>query len=167
MTYVQTLLRLQQTLHLNQRQLAELLGCSSRTIIRHYKSRSGFFLASQYERLARSVHPHDRVFAAELAAGAGHTLVSLGLEPPPVPPAALPAPAAARGPSSRYLVDSVVCAAAEAMQTSPHLMRLALKAAFQRTIALGLTADDVLQGMASEPVPKTAAKGKASSPRDT
>jgi AcrR family transcriptional regulator len=158
MTYIQTLLRLQQTLHLNQRELAELLGCSSRTIIRHYKSRSGIFLASHYQMLAKAVHPHDRAFAAELAAGAGHTLVSLGLEAPPSPAAVRAAP------SPRYMVDSVVCAAAEAMQTSPHLMRLALTAAFQRTVALGLTADDVLKGMAPEPLPKAAVKGKAASP---
>jgi hypothetical protein len=54
-------------------------------------------------------------------------------------------------PSARHLVDSVVCAAAEAMQTPPHVMRPALVAAFERAIALGMTADDVLKAMAEPP----------------
>jgi transcriptional regulator with XRE-family HTH domain len=132
-----TLMRLQQTLRLNQKELAKLLGCSSRTVIRYYRG-SGVLLPSTYQRLARAVHPHDPAFAAELAASAGQTLVSLGLEP------AAPARPA---PTARHLVDSVVCAAAEAMQASPHAMRPALVAAFERAIALGMTAEDVLRGM--------------------
>jgi hypothetical protein len=151
-----TLLRLQRTLHLNQRELAELLGYSSRTISRYYRG-GGTLLPSTYERLAAAVHPHDRAFAAELAAVSGKTLAGLGLErpppppSPPVPPRPLPTP--------RHLVDSVVCAAAEAMQTAPHTMRPALTAAFERVIALGMTAEEALAGMTPEPP----ARRKASS----
>jgi transcriptional regulator with XRE-family HTH domain len=157
MALEQTLIRLQDTLHMNQRELAALLGCSTRTVIRYYHG-GGMLTAGTYQRLARAVHPHDRVFAAELAALEGHTLISLGLElpaPPPPPPA--PPVAMRPTPSSRHMVDSIVCAAAEAMQTPPHVMRPALTAAFERASALGMTAEEVLKGMAVEP----AAKGKA------
>jgi hypothetical protein len=46
------------------------------------------------------------------------------------------------------MVDSIVCAAAEAMQTAPHVVRPALVAAFERANALGMTAAEVLRGMA-------------------
>jgi transcriptional regulator with XRE-family HTH domain len=139
---------LQETLQVNQKELAKLLGCSSRTVIRYYRG-GGTILPTTYERLARAVHPHDRDFAVELAANAGHTLVTLGLEPPPPPPAPPSPPIPVRpAPSSRHMVDSIVCAAAEAMQTAPHVVRPALVAAFERANALGMTAAEVLRGMA-------------------
>ena len=153
----QTLLRLQHTLHLNQKELGSLMGCSSRTIIRYYHG-GGVILPTTYESLAKAVHPHDRAFAAELAATAGQTLVSLGLETPPAPPS--PPVPVRPSPSSRHMVDSIVCAAAEAMQTPPHVMRPALTAAFERAFALGMTAEEVLKGMPAEP-PAKGAKGKA------
>ncbi|HEY5242723.1 MAG TPA: helix-turn-helix transcriptional regulator [Polyangiaceae bacterium] len=135
-----TLLRLQRTLHLNQRELAQLLGYSSRTISRYYRG-GGFLLPTTYEKLAATVHPHDRAFAAELAASAGKTLVDLGLESSRSP----------AGPTPRHLVDSVLCAAAEAMQTPPHTMRPALTAAFERVLALGMTVEEALAAMTPEP----------------
>jgi hypothetical protein len=160
MALEKTLIRLQDTLHMNQRELAALLGCSTRTVIRYYHG-GGMLTAGTYQRLARAVHPHDRVFATELAALEGHTLVSLGLElpPPPPPPPSPPAPVRP-SPSSKHMVDSIVCAAAEAMQTPPHVMRPALTAAFERAFALGMTAEEVLKGMAAEPAAK-GTKGKA------
>jgi len=125
--------RLQTTLKVNQKELAALLGCSTRTVMRG----GGFVLSSTYESLAAAVHPLDPAFAAELAASAGKTLVELGLERAPGQP------------SARHLVDSIVCAAAEAMQTPPHTMRPALVAAFERAIALGMTAEDVRHGLAT------------------
>jgi hypothetical protein len=139
------LYRLQQTLRINQKQLAELLGCSPRTIIRYYDRGTTVFLPSQYENLARAAHPIDRALAAEMAGYAGKTLVDLGLESPPAPPAP-PAPERT-APSSKHLVDSVVCAAAEAMQTPPHAMRPALVAAFERAVALGMTMEGVIEGL--------------------
>lgn len=146
MTIQPTLLRLQSTLKLNQRELAALLRVSPRTIIRYYQ-RGGVLAPSDYERLAVRVHPHDAAFAAELAAVVGKSLVDLGL--------AAPAPEE-RGPSTKHLLDSVVCAAAEAMQVSPHLVRPALVAALERALALGMTADEVLSGLAPEPAAKSA-----------
>ena len=152
MGLAKTLIRLQDTLHMNQRELAGLLGCSTRTVIR-YLHGGGILLPSTYERLARAVHPHDRAFATELAANGGYTLVSLGLEQPPSPPSPPVPPRPV--PTSKHLVDSIVCAAAEAMQTPPHAMRPALMAAFERAFALGMTAEEVLKGMTPP------AKGKA------
>ena len=40
-------------------------------------------------------------------------------------------------PTPTHLLDSVVCVAAEAMQTTPQAMRPGLKAAFERVVALG------------------------------
>jgi hypothetical protein len=54
----------------------------------------------------------------------------------------------------------VVCAAAETMQVSPHVVRPALVAAFQRSIALGLGTDAVLAGLS--PIPSTKVPPKAS-----
>jgi hypothetical protein len=142
-----TLLRVQKTLPVTQKGLARLLGCSSRTVIRYYQ-RGGVLLPGAYERLATACHPHDPAFAAELAALAGKTLVELGLEPPPPPPP--PPPPRLVATSSRHIVDSVVCAAAEAMQTTPQAIRPALKAAFQRAMALGMGAEEVLRGMGDE-----------------
>jgi transcriptional regulator with XRE-family HTH domain len=149
----ETLLRVQWALNLNQKELARLMGCSSRTIIRYYK-RGGALAPATYANLATACHPRDVALAAHLAQQAGETLISMGLETPPASVADL-LPPSPRGPapSARYLVDSVVCAAAEAMQTPPHVMRPALVAAFERAIALGMTADDVLKGMV-EPVKK-------------
>jgi hypothetical protein len=150
------LARTQLALHMSQRELGELMGCSRRTIIR-YMSSGAVLVPATWEKLARACHPHDRDLAAELATRAGQTLIGLGLEKPPAPPAAPPAPPpppARPAPSSRHLVDSVVCAAAEAMQTPPHTMRPALVAAFQRAVALGMTMEGVIEGLG-------ATKGKA------
>jgi hypothetical protein len=127
---------LQKTLHLTQKGLADHLGCSARTIMRGGPT----FIASTYARLAADVHPHDRAFAAELAAAAGTTLVGLGLESP-----------VNRGPTPAYLADSILCAAAEAMHVPPGTMRPALVAALERIVALGMTAEEVLKGMAEPP----------------
>jgi transcriptional regulator with XRE-family HTH domain len=143
------LARIQTSLHMSQRELGEIMGCSRRTVIR-YMSGGATLLPGTWEKLARVCHPGDRDLAAELATRAGHTLLSLGLEKPPAPPAAPPPPAPAPvrpAPSSRHLVDSVVCAAAEAMQTPPHVMRPALIAAFQRAAALGMTMEGVIEGL--------------------
>ena len=158
----ETLFRVQKALKVNQKRLAEILQCSPRTVIRYYQ-RGGFLLPSKYEKLATLCHPHDRALAAELAARAGKTLIDLGLERPPPPPLPPPAPAPPPRPAHapRHLVDSIVCAAAEAMQSPPHAMRPALTAAFERAIALGMTAEDVLKGMAAEPMAKAKGKGSA------
>lgn len=133
--------RVQGTLRLNQKELADLIGCSARTVIRYYK-RGGHLAPVSYERLARACHPQDPALAAELATLAGKTLASLGLEPPAV---LLPSPTSTVSP--RYLADSIVCAAAEAMQAPPNAMRPALLAGLERAAALKMSVEDVLQAL--------------------
>ena len=155
LTGSQLLIALQDTLRLNQRELAELLGVSPRTVSRNY--RSGMTLLPQTcERLARTCHPHNRALAVELAARAGKTLVDLGLEAPP-PPAVLPPP---RAPAvlHRHVVDAVVSVAAEAMQSTPQAMRPAVLAAFERAVALGMTSEEVVAAMAPVKASKAASK---------
>jgi hypothetical protein len=144
-TVAEAFVRVRMTVGLTQAQLGDLLLRSRRTILR-MERRGGTMLASDWEKLARATHARDRVLATQLAASAGKTLVDLGLEQPPPPPApaAPPRPVA----SAQHLVDSVVCAAAEAMQQTPQAMRPGVVAAFERAIALGMSAQDVLQALA-------------------
>ena len=58
--------------------------------------------------------------------------------------------------SPALLVDSVVCAAAEAMQLTPQAVRAALVAAFERADALGMSTGDVLGALTAEPGPRVA-----------
>jgi len=62
------------------------------------------------------------------------------------------------------LVDSVVCAAAEAMSLSPQAIRPAVLAAFARARDAGLSLDAVVDVLAPPPPPTpeaTPSKGKA------
>ncbi len=165
--------RLQTTLHMTQKQLGELMGCSSRTIIRYYK-RGGFLLPSTYSKLAKACQPHDPTLAAYLAAHAGMSLDELahGKVPqlpgpatspsaaPPIPPP-FPPPPARPYPATPHMSDSVVCAGAEAMQCTPQAMRPGLVASLRRIVALGMTAEQALEGMLGEPPDKPAKAPKA------
>jgi hypothetical protein len=142
------IIRAQFGLGLTQKTLGALIGCSRRTIIR-YQSHGAVLTPATWEKLARAAHAKDRALAADLAAKAGHTLVSLGLEAPPPPPAP-PAPPPRPAPSAEHLADSIVCAAAEAMQATPQAARPAVVAAFERAVALGLSAEEVLRTMKPE-----------------
>jgi hypothetical protein len=80
-----------------------------------------------YVDLARVVHGHDPVLAAELVASKGTTLEAQGIVPPAPPP-----PPPAPPPPAESIVDAVVCAAAEAMDLTPREVRAGLHAAFAR-----------------------------------
>jgi hypothetical protein len=67
-----------------------------------------------------------------------------------------PAPAAQPAASPPHLADSIVCAAAEALDASPRTMRAAL----ERMVALGMTAGEVLAAMAPAVRPANAPKGR-------
>jgi hypothetical protein len=71
-----------------------------------------------------------------------------------------PAPAAQPAASPPHLADSIVCAAAEALDASPRTMRPALRAALERMVALGMTAGEVLAAMAPAVRPANAPKGR-------
>ncbi|HEY6461437.1 MAG TPA: helix-turn-helix transcriptional regulator [Polyangiaceae bacterium] len=146
----------QRTIGMSQRQLGELVGASRRTITRWFGGGSTPELDA-LQAIARAVYPHDASLAAALAAETGQTLVSLGIEMPPPPPApvvvAAPPPPELAGPPARpfpparLVVDSIVCAAAESMQCAPSAVRDVLRAAFARARGLGLTLEEVEEGL--------------------
>jgi hypothetical protein len=131
----------QLTLLLNQKELGELMDSSQRTVQRWYAGR-GWPSPGQLTKLAVAVHPRDPDIARRLAAAMGQTLESLGLvaraAPPPVQAPAEPSPL------MPLLVESVVAAAAEALDVSPRVARPAVLAAVERAKAAALTLDDLL-----------------------
>lgn len=146
-------------LHLTQRELASLVGTSLRTVQRWEAHRS-HPAAFEIHRLADAIRPHDPALASELD--------ELAPRPaPPAPPAAqivappLPPPPPSSPPfPAAVLLDSVVCAAAEAMTLAPQALRPALLAAFARAKDVGLTIDAAIEGLT--PQPKARAVSKAS-----
>jgi hypothetical protein len=134
--------------------MSEALGVSERT---GQRWAAGGFPSYHLVDLARVVHPHDPTLAAEIAEAAGGTLVSLGIVKPA--PAAPARPNGSDGPPAG-VVDAVVCAAAEAMQLPPHLLRPALLAALVRARELALPVDFVEKTLAAslEPPGRKASK---------
>ena len=114
---------------------------------------------SQLQKLARAVYPVDASLAAALASEGGQSLESLGLVRPAPPPVAAPAPSRPF-PPVRLLVESVVCAAAEAMQAPPTAVRDVLRAAITRAHALGLNVEEMYDALAPfvEPTPPSRRK---------
>jgi hypothetical protein len=139
-----------QAMQVSREDFAALIGTSVRTMERWSANRSD---PAQHhlEKLARHVHARDPVLAAEIAAAANHTLVSLGIAPPVVSP-----------PVSSPLVDSIVYAAAEAMDVSPRAIRPAIAAAFARAkeVELDVAAVDSVLGRptTSSPASRPTAK---------
>jgi DNA-binding XRE family transcriptional regulator len=139
------LTRSQEALGTSQQGLGKVLGVSRRTMVRWQGGRNG----PSYDTwlvLVRHVYRANRSLAAEIARELGATLVSLGLEAPPAAvvatPAVLQSPARPAPPVAD-LVDSIVCAAAEAVATTPQAIRPALLAAFERAASLGLEMNEV------------------------
>src|SRR5215472_479427 len=102
----------ERVLNVNQRELAQLLGISTRTIQR-WNARQADPSFLDYQKLAQAVFPKNAALAAQLAKAGGATLESLV---PLARPAPLPAPG---GPAPEYLVDSIVCVAAVAADLKP------------------------------------------------
>jgi len=154
--------RAQTALGVSQEKMGKLIGVSRRTIIR-YQQRGGILFPGKWETLARACYPRDRALAIVLAARAGATLVDLGLEQPPPPPAPpappSPAPEASApkrpAPLPEHMLDSILCAAASAMQASPQAASPPVFAAFERAVALGMSCEEVLAIMRP---PKVASK---------
>ena len=131
------------TMHLSQPGLAELLGSSTRTVQRWETDRATPLPTHVYA-LADAVRGRDPGLADELEAWA-ETQQPRVVLPPALVEAPRPAPAPARSNvPSLVLVDSLVCAAAEALSMAPQAVRPAIIAAFQRARFAGLSVDDVL-----------------------
>jgi hypothetical protein len=126
-------------LSLNQHQLGELVGVSVRTVQRMYAGRSDL-PPWGWTALARAVHPRDPELAARLAKAGGSRLAELGLV----------APLQASVLDATHMADSVVCAAAEAIDLSPRTVRPALIAAIRRARQMRLSLED-LEGALGTP----------------
>jgi hypothetical protein len=96
------------------------------------------------------VHPHDPALAARIVAARGATLEDAGIvaAKPPAPAPAPPSPA-----PPPYLVEVVVCAAAEALDVSPRVVRPALLAAFKSAHAVGLDVEAVEKALTPQSAP--------------
>jgi transcriptional regulator with XRE-family HTH domain len=149
-------------------ELADVLGVSRRTVSRWGQDGARLRL-DQVAKVAELAYAHDPSLAAEIAAAAGETLVTLGLEaaappepraapeppmhpeppmPPELPPivAAPPPPPVVPAPprvAPQNLVDAVVCAAAEALDVSPRVVRPGLLAAIRCAREVGLTVEEM------------------------
>jgi DNA-binding XRE family transcriptional regulator len=148
------LVRASSALGMTQEAFGNLLGVSRRTMIRWQQGDNGPPF-QDWCKLVRHVYARSPSLAAEIAAELGETLVTLGVEAPPAPvtpPAPTPEAPARPVPPLGDLVDSIVCAAAEAIATTPQAVRPALLAAFERTASLGLALDDVRGAL--RPAPK-------------
>ena len=155
-------------LQMNQLQLAELVGTSLRTVQRFETGRAPLY-PWHLHKLVDALRPHDPDLAAQIDVYAPR---AAPIPPPVVAPApVLPAPAPPPPPPlpppipAGVLVDSVVCAAAEAMSVAPQAIRPAVLAAFARARDTGLTMDGVVAVLAPPPPPEpmpeaTSSKGK-------
>jgi len=144
-------------LHLTQKELASLAGTSLRTV-RRWEARRSHPAAFEIHRLVDAVRPRNPALASELDELAPRpapppTLAPQPLAPPGPPPQPVPPPVPAT-----VLLDSVVCAAAEAMTLAPQTLRPALVAAFARAKEAGLTLDAMIEGLT--PRPRTRAPSK-------
>jgi len=134
-------------LGLSQARYGELLGIGKRTVQR-WEGGGTTVLRSTIQTLASAVHAVDPALAARIATHAGTSLLALGIEKPPLPPAA-PAQAPPLPPPlpTSTLVDSIVCVAADAIGVLPRAIRPALAAAFQRAqevrLDVGAVADSL------------------------
>lgn len=115
---------------MTQEQLGRAIGISRRTALRWTASGTQPYA---FPALARLVQSRDAALAAEIAATAGITLETPGTLPKDAP----------------ALVDSVVCAAADAMGATPGDVRPALHAALRRAREMGLAADTVERVLAT------------------
>lgn len=150
------LVEIRQALRCTNEELAGHAGVSRRTVQRWWAH--GALLPSMYASgLAEAVHPIDRDLAARVAAHAGTTLAALGLEAGQPQPSASP-PRPARPQALPEQADSVVYAAADALDLAPKTVRPAVAAAFAQAQRLGLTLDALLPLLA--PAAEGAKRGK-------
>jgi hypothetical protein len=124
-------------------EFAKLTGVSKRTVERHSHN-GGISYTDQTHRLIAAVHPVDPQLASQLAEASGTTLAALGLKAAPSASDARPEHA-----------DSVLVAAANALNLSPEAVRPAVAAAFARALGLGVS----FQGLA-EHLSRPAVSGK-------
>jgi pyruvate/2-oxoglutarate dehydrogenase complex dihydrolipoamide acyltransferase (E2) component len=137
------------------RDFAALTGMSLRTVER--MSASGSYRGDVATLLAKKVFPVDPALARDLAVALGTTTIALGLEEPPAPPTppAKPAPVApavpAKTPARQEHADSVVLAAANAMQVLPNAVLPAVVAAMRRAAEMDVDLNDLVRLLSKSP----------------
>ena len=136
-------------LHKNNREMAEFLGISRRTMQRVISGHSSLG-GSNFVAIARAVHPTNPQLAARCAQRAGTTLEALGLVAARPPAGVVVAPKPA--PPHPRLADSVVTVAADILNLAPRAARPAMLAAFKRAEELGLSVELVRRAL-EEPAP--------------
>ncbi len=99
----------------------------------------------QLHKLARLVQPESPALAAQIAEASGTTLEALGVgraaSPPPQSPSLPPRP------HPRWLVDTVVCVAAEQAHLPAEEVRPILRAVFERARLAELSVEDMCEGL--------------------
>jgi transcriptional regulator with XRE-family HTH domain len=150
----------------SQGEFGELLGSSQRSGQR-WERGEALPTPEQLDKLAALVFPNNKDLAVEIAAATGKTIEQLGL----VRAAPAPAPATAVAPPRPlpdpiHIVDTVVCAAAEAIQIMPDAIRPALRAAFRRAHLAGLTVEAVDRALSGRITTSTTDGDRASTKND-
>ncbi len=148
-------------LGVSQAEFGPALGASPRTVVRWEQHRS-FPSGAQLRELAGLLLPVDRDRAAEAAHWAGGTLESLGLVVPAAAPV-LAAPAPPPPVPAAVLVDAVLCHAADESDLLPSALRPILVATLAQARALGLTLDQLEEGLRVRVADK--GRAKAALPR--
>ncbi|HUB10041.1 MAG TPA: hypothetical protein VMB50_23760 [Myxococcales bacterium] len=153
------------------RDFAELTGVSLRTVER-YPTSGGISHVGQTDKLIVATHAKDPQLAARLAAAAGRDLQELGLPPAPVPvpPApraapeptvAAPAPLPAVPEARQEHADSVLLAAARALNLPPETVRPGVAAAFARASEMGVSVAGLAAQLKRPPADATEGKPPA------
>jgi hypothetical protein len=105
------------------------------------------------------VYPLNAALAEELAAYAKTTTQALGLGGTTAATARSTRPR----PATEHIIDTVVCAAADAMNLPPEAVRPAVRAAFRRAQQAGFTREEVEAALAEPPARATRATPKRAS----
>jgi hypothetical protein len=145
---------------LTQKKLAQLIGSSLRTVERH-SAQGGVSHETHVHTLAIAVYPTNPQLAAKLAGLVRTDLVQLGPERPKVSPPEQPQPPPSPTPKREH-VDSVLCAAADALQTTPASAKPVVAAIFGRALELGVDLSGLARLLANDSGAKAA---KAAGPR--
>jgi ribosome-binding protein aMBF1 (putative translation factor) len=172
------LIQARQKLAMTQREFADALGSSVRTVGR-WEGAESSPAPEQYHELAALLGPVDPARAHDAAVLGGKTLEELGLVEPPPPAMATPQTAmAALAPQpatpapalpTRVLVDAVLFAAIDALRASPAAfddVRAALQAAFAHARDLRLDPADVASALAPLPPPLPAEQAAPGEPSE-
>jgi transcriptional regulator with XRE-family HTH domain len=121
------LVHCQMALGFTQQQLADLLGCTKRTVQR-WEDKGATLLPSGIEALAHALYPVRPDLAEQVAAAGDTTLEQIGV----------PSVAAAGGTPISEPIEAIVRSAAEAIGVTQEVVRPAVATAFAKAREAGL-----------------------------